>query len=504
MSQDLHFSSAGRFAGEEDEIELLSVGIDIGSSTTHLIFSRLRLERRGSRYITVERTLLHQSAIALTPYKGDARETIDEVALGLFIDQQYEAAGVTRTAVDTGALILTGLAARRDNARSVGEIFADEAGRFVTVSAGDGLEATMAAHGSGAAAASRIEGPTLSIDVGGGTTKFAACDGGAVSEVTAIDVGARIVLFADDGTVCHIEPAGAYFAEIAGVDVRTGHRLSEGDIEALVDCMAAAVVDVAGRSATGTDRWDPLLRLPRLSEAKPPESVFVSGGVSAFLGGDEHGDFGDLGPALARALAGKLATLDAPIRYGAGIRATAVGASQYTVQVSGSTIFVDPADTLPIRSVPVIAPRPELSGDVISSDDVARSVEAALGRISADVFSGAVAVAMRWEGQASYRRLSEFCDGLIRGMRPVLDRGHPLVLVSDGDVGGLLGMHLRGMEPCASTSIVSVDGVDLKEFDYVDIGAMLPGSGAVPLVIKSLIFPHGGAISAAPAGRTAR
>jgi ethanolamine utilization protein EutA len=143
----------------------------------------------------------------------------------------------------------------------------------------------------------------------------------------------------------------------------------------------------------------------------------------------------------------------------------------------------------------VVAPLLDLSGDDVSRDEVAAAVTAALERFVGESSVPALALAMHWEGQASYRRLSAVCEGLVDGLAPVLDGGHPLVLVSDGDVGGLLGMHLRGMDRL-SAPVVSVDGVDLKEFDYVDIGAMLPGSGAVPLVIKSLIFPHAGAIGA--------
>lgn len=490
MSKGLQFSSAGRFAGEEDELELMSVGIDIGSTTTHLIFSIVRLERRGATYVTVERRVVRESAITLTPYTGMDHETIDKVALGAFIDGEYAEAGIERSAVDTGALILTGLAARRDNAREIGEIFADEAGRFVTVSAGDGLEATMAAHGSGAAEASETTGLTLSVDLGGGTTKFALCAEGSVQALTAIDVGARIVLFDDNRVLTHVEPAGVYFGKAAGVDVSLGRRLTDEDITALVDRMAEAVVDVASSVPERAATWEELLRLPALPPVGTVSSVFVSGGVSAFLSGKEHGEFGDLGPFLAKAVAERLPGLDAPVQYGAGIRATAMGASQYTVQVSGSTIFVDPADVLPKTNVPVIGPQLDLSGEVISSADVETAVKAALERIDATDQQTPVALALRWGGSATYRRLSDLSEGLIAGMRGVLDHGNPLIIVSEGDIGGLLGMHLQSMGVLTG-GVVSVDGIDLKEFDFVDIGAMIAGSGAVPVVIKSLVFPKG-------------
>src|SRR5437879_9799466 len=146
----IFFSSAGRSLAEEDQICILSVGVDIGSSTSHLVFSRLVLERLDSRYVVTERETFYQSDILLTPYS--AQDTIDADALGAFIAQQYYKADVEPEEIDTGALILTGVAVRRRNARRIGELFAALAGKMVAVSAGDSLETVMAAYGSGAVA----------------------------------------------------------------------------------------------------------------------------------------------------------------------------------------------------------------------------------------------------------------------------------------------------------------------------------------------------------------
>src|SRR6202035_1726136 len=158
------------------------------------------------RYVTVKRDVLYQSDILLTPYAGET--TIDGAALGAFIDRQYQAAELSREQVDTGALILTGVALLRDNARSIADLFAAEAGRFVAVSAGDNLEATMAAHGSGAVALSEPQGPVMNVDIGGGTTKVVICRAGRTADLMAIDVGARLVAFDAEGRLTRLEPAG--------------------------------------------------------------------------------------------------------------------------------------------------------------------------------------------------------------------------------------------------------------------------------------------------------
>ena len=148
----VYFSSIGRTLEGEDEICILSVGVDIGSSTSHLVFSRIVLERLDSRYVVTQRETFYQSDILLTPYND--KEEIDAEKLGAFIHQQYEDANVDPNEIDTGALILTGVAVRRRNARKIGELFAGQAGKLVAVSAGDNLETVMAAYGSGAAARS--------------------------------------------------------------------------------------------------------------------------------------------------------------------------------------------------------------------------------------------------------------------------------------------------------------------------------------------------------------
>src|SRR5437867_488853 len=205
------FTAPDRHIVEEDEIKLNSVGVDIGSSTSHLVFSRLEMRQEGTRYVVVRRAILNESEILLTPYLDDL--TIDVRALEKFINRQYERAGLKREDVDTGALILTGVAVRRRNARAIGELFAEEAGRFVAVSAGDALESTMAAHGSGAVAQSaKSGGVCMNIDIGGGTSKIAVCTKGRVREVTAIDVGARLLVLDENDIVTRLEEAGRHFS----------------------------------------------------------------------------------------------------------------------------------------------------------------------------------------------------------------------------------------------------------------------------------------------------
>jgi ethanolamine utilization protein EutA len=178
------FSSTGRSLEGEDEIVVLSVGVDIGSSTSHLVFSRIVLERLDSRYVVSERETFYASDILLTPYS--AENTIDADALGAFIAKEYADAKVDPDEIDTGALILTGVAVQRKNARAIGELFAKQAGKLVAVSAGDSLETVMAAYGSGAAARSiRDECVVMNVDVGGGSFALNRTAGSRASRTPA-------------------------------------------------------------------------------------------------------------------------------------------------------------------------------------------------------------------------------------------------------------------------------------------------------------------------------
>ena len=481
------FSSTGRSLEVEDEIRLVSVGVDIGSSTSHLVFSRLTLERLDNRYVVSERVILHESEVLLTPYADDL--SIDAEALGHFIRAQYAQAGLEPASIDTGALILTGVAARRSNARAIGELFAGEAGKFVAVSAGDGLEATLAAFGSGALSRSiRDSARIMNVDLGGGTCKIAVCEAGVMVELTAVDVGARILSFDAEGRVERIEVAGRRFADEVGLVLALGQIPDAAGLARMVERMAERLFAVISDCALDA-KTAGLLRLDPLKNERKPDAITFSGGVAEYIYGRQQQSFGDLGPPFAEALLDRVKAWGPRIETSdQGIRATVVGASQYTIQVSGATIFVTPHSVLPLRNAPVITPDLNLDDETLDRKDIAATVRAALRRLDLHEGEQAVAVCYRWKGSATFARLDDFCHGVAAGLADILGHGLPLILVGDGDVGGLIGIHCHE-EVRLRNPIVSIDGIDLKELDYIDIGALLEMSGSVPVVIKSLVFP---------------
>jgi ethanolamine utilization protein EutA len=475
-----------------DSIELTTVGIDVGSSTSHLMFSRLHLQRMGqylsSRYVVTNREMLHRSPILLTPYRAD--NTIDAAGLDVFFRRAYIDAGLTPDDVDSGAIILTGEAIKRTNARAVADLFAEHAGKFVCASAGHNLEAILAANGSGALRLSRSSGAdvVLNVDLGGGTSKLALVSRGHVIETAAINVGGRLVAFDAAGRIARIEPAARSVGESLGLDLQLGRVLPEDDRRSLAEALAACLFEVVQREPL-SPLAESLMLTARLSCSLPIRYVTFSGGVSEYLFDANSQDFGDIARPLADAIGSRIAATGAQVQPAVErIRATVIGASQFTVQVSGNTIAISREELLPMHNLLVVYPR-------VSDAEAARPevLSAAIGRAFQrfDVSEGdlPVAIALKWAGEPAYASLRGLAEGIVQALPRTLAAGLPVVLVFANDYGKLIGGIIRE-EFAPSAHVVSIDGIELQEFDYIDIGAMLYPSQVVPVVVKSLVFPE--------------
>src|SRR6478736_9512822 len=229
----------------QDHVTLVSVGIDIGSAGTQVIFSRINLRRYGedltSRYYVVSRETLYQSPNALTPYQSEER--IDDAALGKIIDEAYAAANLHPDQIDTGAVILTGEALRRENAQGIAKILSEQGGEFVCATAGHHMESMLAAYGSGASKISHDEDKrVLNIDIGGGTTKLSVVEKGHVVATAAFHVGGRLQVVDDKGTIVRLDPAGKFHARQAGLYWNRGDVLSPSQLERVAENMADLLI----------------------------------------------------------------------------------------------------------------------------------------------------------------------------------------------------------------------------------------------------------------------
>jgi ethanolamine utilization protein EutA len=474
-----------------DRIELRSVGIDIGSSTSHLIFSTLELRRQSavlsSRFELVNRRVDYASPILLTPFVAGA--SLDVPHLSAFLESAYSEAGWHPEDVETGAVITTGDAARKDNAASVVRLFSEQSGKFVCASAGPLLEAKMAAYGSGSVARSVHGGhpiTVLNIDVGGGTSKLAVVRHGRILEATAINVGARLITFDENGILTKIERAAEIVAAHRGLVLKIGQPVSEETRHVLASALCGALLEVVGRKPL-SDLARALLIADPLGHAGRIDVVIMSGGVSEYIYHSDVPQFGDIGPLIANELVRHLANalpgaaLERPVQ---GIRATVIGASQFTAQVSGNTLHIGRPDLLPLRNLQVVPV--DLPADAPTPDGVAEAVRKALVRAEVDE-PRMIALTVRWPHGPAYAGLHALARGITEAMTGHVAAGLPMVLVLDLDVARLTGALLSELNG-DSTEILCIDGVDLHEFDYIDIGGEHPDSHVVTVIVKSLVF----------------
>lgn len=425
----------------------------------------------------MEREVIRRSDVILTPYSSGRR--IDTDALAKFIARSYAEAGWSPDDVDTGAVITTGEAARKENAAAIVALFSGQAGKFVCATAGHQLESLLAAHGSGAVGLSRNSATplVLNIDIGGGTTKLAVCREGRVEETAALDIGARVVSWDPAGNIRAMTRAGARIAKDAGV------RIDPGDPrdERVVDAIAERIADLALRVPLGKDFEDPSPWLTEpLMTRGPFRTLVFSGGVGEYVNGLQEAEFGDLGLRLGRAIARRLAGFEV-LRPVESIRATCIGASQYSVQVSGDTLFLSDSSLLPLRDLAAVAVRPETP----SAPAIADLIRRGIARLDRD--DGRFAVAVRWRHGSAYPALRELCAGIADGTRDLISAHVPLVVVLDTDLAGVVGQMLRD-ELGVRAPLICIDQIHLADLDFIDIGAVIREKSIVPVVVKSLVF----------------
>ena len=480
----------------QDHVTLTTVGIDIGSSGTQVIFSRLNLRRLAedltSRYYVVSRDTLFLSPVSLTPYQNETR--IDDAALNQIIADAYTSAAISPADIDTGAVILTGEALRRENAHAISGILAAAGGDFVCATAGHHMESMLAAYGSGASRISSEQGARiLNIDIGGGTTKLALVENGKVIATAAVHIGGRLQVMDENGRIVRLDPAGRTHAARAGFDWRLGDVVHDAQLEAVAERMAETLIVALSTNvpahAAALYLTDPLPSLEGIG------GIMASGGVAEYIYGREACDFGDMGRRLGGAIRRKLDAGALPwplLPAGECIRATALGASEYSVQLSGNTSYIsNPGSLLPRRNLQGMQPVFAFN-ETVDSDALARAIHAHRKSFEAEAPDAEIALAFRWQGVPAYERVHAFARGVAAGLADKIAQRFPVYVMLDGDIAQTLGAILR--EDCKVMSdILCIDGVMLMDFDYIDLGRVRVPSYTVPVTIKSLVFsddPH--------------
>ena len=476
----------------QDNVVLHSVGIDIGSAGTQVVFSNLHLQRvsdqLSTRYVVVAREPVYQSPSTLTPYQSET--LIDAKAIGDIIERAYAASGLHPDQIDAGAVILTGEALRRENGQAIAEMLAEQGGEFVCATAGHHMESMLAVFGSGAARRSYDDKSTiLNVDIGGGTTKLGLVRDGELVATAAVHLGGRLLVVDPVGCITRLDPAGRRLALRAGFDWQVGSLVQPGQLQLLADSMADALVRVLRHQCGLRDVTELLLTdpLPAVSDI---DGLMFSGGVGEYVYRRESRDFGDLGKLFGEALRLRLDAGALPwalLPAGECLRATVLGASEYSVQLSGNTTYVsNPGALLPRKNLQVV-PLAFALPERIESAEVARALTRSFLRHDLREGEQDNAISLRWSGTPNYARLAALADGLLAALPRSLAAGRALYLVADGDIAQTLG-HLLQEDPRVRGEVLVIDGVTLWGFDFIDLGRIRMPSRTVPVTIKSLVF----------------
>ena len=471
---------------------ILSVGIDVGTSTTQLVFSRIAMENT-SGYFSVphisvtSKEVIYKSDIYLTPLKTE--KLINGEAIRTIVADEYRKAGYTPSDIDTGAVIVTGESSRKENAEEVLNNLSSFAGDFVVSTAGPDLESVIAGKGSGAYKYS-IDNDcvVINMDIGGGTTNIVLFDCGEAVSKTCYDIGGRLIRLDIDGTVTYISPSAERIAASVGVSVRVGEHCGMDTLRTVTDKMALLLAESISLA--------PLERL--LDDIQSPESsklelsgrkiskIFFSGGVADCIEKENEAlAFGDIGVLLGRSIRESLLYKSGLCAKGfETIRATVVGAGTYTTTISGSTV-VYASEILPLKNIPVLKLGVEEQQSCFNGDSgfLTEKMRWFMRESSSECF----ALAMSGEANPGYAEIKTLAKCLAGSFNNALNKNVPALVVIEQDMAKALGLFLEaGLDK--DHRLVCIDGIKVEQGDYLDMGRGVMGGLVIPVIVKTLLF----------------
>ena len=441
---------------------LLSVGLDVGTTSTQMIFSRLRIGNKAGSFAVPEleienREILYKSPVHFTPLlEGDL---VDADALRKIVDAEYTAAGISKEDVNTGAIIITGETSRKENARAVLESLAGYAGEFVVATAGPDLESILAAKGAGATDYSERTGkPVLHMDIGGGTSNLAWIEDGKIVATSCLNVGGRLLKIAPDGKLTYVSPV------LEGIfEKKTGEVVNREEVYLLCEKLVRALEAAAGlREEDGLTGAlmtkgiaEPVCALVRNDMNDPV--ISFSGGVADCIESEKPWlAYGDMGPELGMAIRNSRLCQGEYVLGSETIRATVIGAGSHSAQLSGSTVFHQNVK-FPLNNLPVVCKVEELK-----------------------MLDGPGVLAVKGLTEPSYPALAEMAEHILR-----VFSGSLLVVAMEQDMAKALGQILA-LRLGGDAQVLCIDRVRLQEGSFLDVGA--PVGPALSVVIKTLIL----------------
>ena len=471
---------------------ILSVGIDIGTSTTQLIFSEITMENTASyfsapRISIVDKQIIYKSEVYNTPLID--LTTLDGDKIKDLVASEFDKAGYVPADVDTGAVIITGESARKENAAVVLEKLSEFAGEFVVSTAGPDLESIIAGKGSGAYQYSMdTNSMVVNLDIGGGTTNIVGFNDGETVGKVCYDIGGRLVRLTPDYVVQYISKSAKLVAEAVGVNIDVGSKTNDSELRRITDKMADLLAQALNLATK-----EPLLGkilTPHSSEfeiTKPIRHIFFSGGVgeAVYNPTEDTVEFGDFGPLLGRSIKeNKYFSTGLVEQAKETIRATVIGAGTYTTSISGSTIKYSPG-VFPLKNIPALKLTPEEETEALGGNVSMLSEKIRWFAEQSD--SKEILLAMRGPENPSYVEIKTLGRCIVESMQKALPAESPMVVVCESDIAKALGSAMASYIE-DGRRMASIDNIKIEAGDYVDIGRPLMDGLVVPVIVKTLLF----------------
>ncbi len=463
--------------------EILSVGIDIGTTTSQVIFSKLTLENSSFTAVPEvsikDKEIIYRSDVHFTPLTMD--DTIDIPAIEALIDAEYAKAGVRREDIGTGAIIITGESSRKENARRAVMGLSRHAGDFVVASAGPDLESVLAGYGAGAGDYSKHTAkPVINFDIGGGTTNASVFVDNTIEDSFALDIGGRLVRVDEMNRLTYVSERIKPLIRELGLNIAVGQDADVVALCELTDAFAQVLLKICDQAPLSDAEAQ--LYINHKDKGQVIDAVMFSGGVAeciydegdAPLTLDDLQRYGDIGPFVGRSVAKVFS--NAPhiqlLVPNEKIRATVIGAGSYSVRLSGTTVLAND-DLAPLKNIPVIA---------INHVDDTQRLKAELSLKQRMYEPGQqLAVALSCETVNDYVSMKKVAKAIAEGGK---DLGPVLLVIVREDYAKALGLLLQKYSQ--GQPVICLDRINVAQGDYVDIGKSV--AGIVPVVVKTLIF----------------